>query len=63
MTSLMVQFVRKLYLFLLFQGREGYLNLFFCFPVQCEKVPDERRYELPLRSQYLQQVRQFIGLL
>jgi len=29
----------------------------------CERIPDERRFELPLRSQYLQQVRQFIGLL
>ena len=33
-----------------------------CVDVQCDAVPDERRYQLPLHSHYLQQLRHFVGL-
>lgn len=33
------------------------------FSAQCNRVPDERRYALPLKSVYMRQIDQMVGLI
>lgn len=35
----------------------------FKFSPQCNKVPDERRYLLPLKSNYMRQIDRMVGLI
>lgn len=41
----------------------GFEFLNFNFFSQCNRVPDERRYLLPLKSNYMRQIDRMVGLI